>query len=186
MKARHWRCRVEIESEEEGVKNKPEFFRNSEKKQIATTESFNCDAHSVMRLIEIQQTSASLKKLSVTPPSRWCLSYFTTKSAFKTSHKAQSSIFFTHCALLSNILVKYRWYFCNSANLIKGGGFLIKAKWQIAVSGLFRSLFNQRIAEWEKAITEWIEAGICKEMSGRERGYESHWLKPLIWWLALI
>lgn len=29
--------------------------------------------------------------------------------------------FNTHCALLSDILVKYPWYFCNSASLIKGG-----------------------------------------------------------------
>lgn len=33
-----------------------------------------------------------------------------------------------------------------------------------------------------------METGICKEMSGGEeaRGYESHCLKPLIWWPALI
>lgn len=132
-----------------------------------------------MRL-RLTQTSSSLKKT----PSRLCLSYFTTKPHSEHLIRPTFPFIFTHCALLSHILVKYPSYFCNSATLIKGDGFPIKAKWQIAVAGLFRSLFNQRIAEWEKAITEWIEAGICKEMSGRVEGYESHWLKPLIWcWL---
>lgn len=90
---------------------------------------------------------ASLKRPNITPPSRLCLSHFTTKPHSKHLIKPSVPFFFTHCALLSDILVKYPWYFCNTANLIKGGGFPIKPKWQIAVPGLFRSLFNQRIAE---------------------------------------
>ena len=130
------------------------------------------------------RTNSASLKTSNHPPSRLCLSHFSAKPDSKHLIKPILPFSPTYCALLFNIFAKCPWYFCNSSILIKGGGFLIKAKWQITVAELSRSLFNQRIVEKEKAITEWIKAGICKEMSGWEKGYLSHWLKPLIWsWL---
>lgn len=136
------------------------------------------------RMMRLNQTEQTSLKTGKQPPSRLCSSHFSAKPHSK--HLIKPILLFSHtyCALLFNIFAKYPWYCRNSSILIKGGGFLIKGKWQIAVAELSRSLFNQRIVEKKKAITEWIKAGICKEMSGREKRYLSHWLKSQIWsWL---
>lgn len=178
INAWHWRCRVD------NIKRicEIQFLRNSVKKRKIKLQAlrFSAAAH-IQWWDSFRSNKPRLpRKNKHNPAIKIVFISFQHQNPFKTSHKAQSSLFSTHCALLTHILVKYPWYFCNLANLIKRGGFLIKAKWKIAVPGLFRSLFNQRIAEWEKAITEWIESGICKEMSGRAQRYESRRLKPLI------
>ena len=61
------------------------------------------------------------KKNKKNPHNRIVFIWPQQQTTFKTSHK--KALFSSHCAFLSNILVKYPCYLCCLANLIKLVGF---------------------------------------------------------------
>ena len=78
---------------------------------MTDNESLICNARSVMRLIQFQQTSASLKKkIHQTSPLHQDCVYLTFTTTFKTSHKAQSSFF---SFFLTPIVLSYPIYWWN-------------------------------------------------------------------------